>query len=123
MKKKKRNYKSKHNNSYGRRQKKTRRSRKPKLAYNDNLTNDIYICPICNRKIYNITTTILERETKKLAHFDCIIKQIKKSEKLRRYEAICYVGGGNFAVVSYRNSIGKNDFTIVKKIKYEEKNK
>ncbi len=78
------------------------------------------ICPICNKEIKDVLTSITEKSTKKLAHFDCIVECLKKAEELKKNEGICYIGSGFFAVVEYKNTL-KTDFSIVRKIKYEEK--
>lgn len=76
------------------------------------------ICCICNKPIKDLSTSIIEKKSKKEAHFDCVIKQINKTEKLNVNESICYIGSGYFAIIKQK----KNKFSIIKKINYEEKN-
>lgn len=75
------------------------------------------ICPVCNKPIKDIYTTIIEKESKKLAHFDCILNIIKETEHIHNDESIIYIGSGYFAVIKKE----KNDFKIIRKINYENK--
>lgn len=118
--KKKKNKKKKHNKKKKQEQKIT--SKKSEININENLNkSNEFICPLCHKKIEKLQTSIKEKYTQQPAHFDCIIKQLTKKEVLHKHESICYVGGGNFAVIKTK-FIDKNNFSIIKKIPYEARN-
>ena len=54
------------------------------------------------------------------AHFDCILKELKDAHELAPQEKLCYLGGGSFGILQFKNQ-GGNKFTIKKKIPYEDK--
>jgi hypothetical protein len=79
------------------------------------------ICPLCNRPINKMMTSITHKETEKKAHFDCIIKELKKSYPLKPREEIYYLGGGSFGIVEDLKHPGSGHFIIKKRFQYEEK--
>jgi hypothetical protein len=79
------------------------------------------ICPLCNRPINKMMTSITHKETEKKAHFDCIIKELKKSYPLKPREEIYYLGGGCFGIVEDLKHPGSGHFIIKKRFQYEEK--
>jgi hypothetical protein len=81
------------------------------------------ICPVCTKPISFIPTTITHRESGKRAHFDCVVKELKKYHQLNPKEDICYLGSGTFGVVEKKNKKGKGggNFVVKKRIPYEEK--
>jgi len=86
-----------------------RRDRKPKE-----------LCPICNKPVSYLITAVVHRETGKKAHFDCIIKELRRSYQLKPREDVYYLGGGIFGVVETKGK--KNSSFIVKRrIQYEER--
>jgi hypothetical protein len=74
-------------------------------------------CPICNQAVRELASALTHRETNKPAHFDCIMHELRESNELGPQEKICYLGGGAFGILEYRQ--GK--FAIKKRIQYEEK--
>jgi hypothetical protein len=89
------------------------RSQKPKQPRS--------IRPICNRPLNVTITSIDHRETGKKAHFDCILKELKKSHQLTPKEELYYLGGGSFGIIERvkgKNSIG---FIIKKRFQYERR--
>ncbi|MCK5197150.1 MAG: hypothetical protein KAR21_02300 [Spirochaetales bacterium] len=76
------------------------------------------VCPICNQSVKFLLTAISVGENNSPAHFDCVLKQISKTEDLGPKEKITYIGNGNFAIVSGKS--GK-DLIIRKKIEFEGK--
>lgn len=77
------------------------------------------ICPICDKPLNAVVTAIIHRETGKKAHFDCILKELKKFYPLTPEEEIYYIGGGSFGIIQTANSA--KGFIIKRRIKYEEK--
>jgi len=74
-------------------------------------------CPICNQAVRELASALTHRETNKPAHFDCIMHELRESNELGPQEKICYLGGGAFGILEFRQ--GK--FAIRKRIQYEEK--
>jgi len=101
--------------NYQRRYKRYRNYRQKK----DRAPKDI--CPICNKPINFSITAIVHRETGKKAHFDCILKELKKSYHLNPKEEIYYLGGGSFGIVETVKGKKPVGFIINKRIQYEEK--
>jgi len=67
-----------------------------------------------------LITAVVHRETGKKAHFDCIIKELRKSYQLKPREDVYYLGGGSFGIVETKGK--KNSSFIVKRrIQYEER--
>jgi hypothetical protein len=102
------------------------------LPDQDNSTRDAILvnpvnCPICNMPIRNPHTAMRHKETKELAHFDCILRNLSKENtaKLGRFKRIYYVGAGNFAIV--KEILDKRGFLksyeILEKINYESREK
>ncbi len=79
------------------------------------------ICPICDKPINIMVTAIVHRETNKKAHFDCIIKELKKSYHLKSNEGICYLGGGSFGIIETVKGERKKRFVVKKRIQYENR--
>ncbi len=79
------------------------------------------ICPVCNKPISFIPTTITHRESGKRAHFDCVVKEIKKIQQLSSREDIYYLGSGTFGVVEMKKGKKPSGFVVKKRIPYEEK--
>jgi len=79
------------------------------------------ICPVCNRPLNTILTAIKHRGTGKKAHFDCVIKELKKYYCLKSRESIYYLGGGSFGVIETTGREGSRGFVIKKRIQYEER--
>jgi len=75
-------------------------------------------CSICGQNIRDVLTAIISSPDGKAAHFDCILKSLAGDEILRGREKICYLGGGEFGVVSHHPSDPKR-FSIRKRIKFE----
>jgi len=80
------------------------------------------ICPICNKIIVNMSQSIMHKEKKKPAHFDCVFEEAKKLFLLKPSERFAYMGNGIFAVIEDVKSEGKQKFVIKEKIQYIEKN-
>ena len=79
-------------------------------------------CPICGNRIRDQLTTVVHRETGKPAHFDCVISELKKAERIPEREKVYYLGGGCFGVVTeQRRSPNRTKIVVKKKIQYEDR--
>jgi len=76
-------------------------------------------CPICKQPVRELASALTHRETRQPAHFDCIMREIRDSNELAPQEKICYLGGGAFGILEFRQGPGR--FVIRKRIQYEEK--
>ena len=81
----------------------------------------IYTCEICMQTIQDITTALAMPVSGKQAHFDCVLEKLSEKEKLEEGQQIVYLGGGNFGVVKVDAKSSKNEFKIIKKIEYEDR--
>ena len=64
-----------------------------------------------------LASALTHRETKVPAHFDCIMRELRASNEIGPQEKICYLGGGAFGILEFRQA----KFSIRKRIQYEEK--
>ena len=80
-------------------------------------------CPLCGNPVRDVKTAILERESGKSAHFDCVVREIAKGESLESDERISYLGKGTFGVLSFRGGGGPVRYLIRKRIQYESPEK
>ena len=100
------------------------RSQKKKSFFNrknKDKEKNYEICPICNRPIHTIATSIIHKETGKRAHFDCLLRELKKEYHLKPDEDIFYIGAGRFGIVE-KVKKGKNlNLVIKRRIQYEER--
>lgn len=81
------------------------------------------ICPVCNKEITVPSTSIIEKESQKKAHFDCVLNQIKETVTIEENEKLYYLGGGAFGVVREWKSKNRTRFLIRKRFQYENKDK
>ena len=79
------------------------------------------VCPVCNKPLNVTTTAITHRESGKKAHFDCVLKELRKSYQLNPTEELFYLGGGGFGIVERKKRKGSPGFTIKKRFQYEER--
>ena len=81
------------------------------------------ICPVCNEPIYIIEEAIRHNGTGELAHFECILNEIRDNNisEMEDEDKIVYLGSGTFGIIQERQS-GKNTrFFVRKRINYENK--
>ena len=76
-------------------------------------------CPVCKQPVRDLASALTHQQSGQPAHFDCIMRELRDSNELAPQEKICYLGGGSFGILEFRQ--GK--FTIRKRIQYEEKEK
>lgn len=81
------------------------------------------VCPICEKPIRNIAMAIQQKESGKLAHFDCVLKQIHTQyhSRMSRNRRIYYIGAGNFALVKeqYDKKGHLKSYRVLEKFEYE----
>jgi hypothetical protein len=78
-------------------------------------------CAVCGKPIKDITLAMAEKSSKKPIHFDCVIAQILKHEKMEKGDVVTYIGGGRFGVVHFDSPHDHRKFNIKKIFEYEEK--
>ena len=81
------------------------------------------ICPICNKPIYIPEEAITHNATNKLAHFECILKEIKNNneEEMEENDKIVYLGSGTFGIIQERKSSKGTKLFVRKRINYENR--
>ena len=89
----------------------------------------VSICPWCGKPIRDMSSAIADKDTGVPVHFDCVTARIAFGEKLEKGEAVAYIGGGRFGIISFggggftQNKTEHGDFTIKKIIEWESKDK
>ncbi len=92
------------------------RNYKPQKGKQPRLT-----CPVCSRPL-NVTMTAIEhQDTGKKAHFDCILKELRKSYQLSPREEIFYLGGGSFGIIERVKGKSSLGFIVKKRFQYENR--
>ncbi|MBP3710029.1 MAG: hypothetical protein J6I73_06480 [Treponema sp.] len=81
-------------------------------------TREVF-CPICGRRIEDMSSAMADKTTGNPSHFECILEKVNKSESLGTNEKIAYIGQGRFAVLHYENPHDVRTFKIVKTIEWE----
>lgn len=79
-------------------------------------------CPLCSKPMREPLSALTHKASGLPAHFDCVLKELRESNELLPQEKICYLGGGSFGVLQFKNpNQGSGKFTVNKKIQYEPK--
>lgn len=78
-------------------------------------------CPICRQAVRELASALTHRESGQPAHFDCIMRELRDSNDLAPQEKICYLGGGSFGILEFRQAGAPSGFVIRKRIQYEGK--
>ncbi|ADK31070.1 hypothetical protein R4M03_07450 [Brachyspira pilosicoli] len=127
------NKKKKDNNSYNNRKKNNHNQYRNKKTieeyekiYLSNKMKDKSekaICPICNEPIYIPEEGIMHNVTNKLAHFECILKEIKSNneEEMEENDKIVYLGSGTFGIIQERKNSKGTKLFVRKRINYENR--
>ena len=81
------------------------------------------ICPICDEPIYIPEEAITHNVTNKLAHFECILKEIKSNneEEMEENDKIVYLGSGTFGIIQERKNSKGTKLFVRKRINYENR--
>lgn len=80
-------------------------------------------CDLCGGGISDIANAILDKESDKPVHFDCVLKKIAETERLGVNEKISYIGQGRFAVLEFKRPHDQKHFSIKKIIEWELRDK
>jgi hypothetical protein len=84
----------------------------------------VLICDRCGKPIPAPNEALSDRKNGNPVHFDCAMAELAKHENLETGEAISYLGGGRFGVVSFNGGKGENgNFSIKKIVEWEDKEK
>ena len=78
-------------------------------------------CPVCGKQVRELASALTHRVSRKPAHFDCVVRELRESNEIAPQEKICYLGGGSFGILEFRAPGGPTRFVIKKRIQYEEK--
>jgi hypothetical protein len=105
--------KDKNRRGNNRRRNNRRREEIPKINYPS------MDCAICGEAISDMSNAIAVGEDGLPAHFDCVLKQLSKTEEMASGERIVYLGSGNFGVIAPSNE-DHVPFNIVRKLPIEE---
>ena len=81
------------------------------------------LCPVCNEPIYIIEEAIRHNATGELAHFECILNEIRdnNSSEMEDEDKIVYLGSGTFGIIQERQNGKSSRFFVRKRINYENK--
>ena len=96
-------------------------------------------CPWCGKPIREISLAMADKDTGVPVHFECVTSRIARGENLEKGDAVIYIGGGRFGIVSFGNEDAPRvspaspagssadsqdrDFKIKKIIEWENKEK
>lgn len=121
---KKQFYKNNYNNQSKNNNKKTVEEYE-KIYLNKRMNDDLEkpICPICNNPIYITEEGINHNETNKLAHFECILDEIRQKNinDMDESDKIVYLGSGTFGIIRERQNGKKFNLFVRKRINYENR--
>ncbi len=106
------NYRKQKNYRYGKNHRHSNKNKVP-VVYE--------ICPFCSKEIKEPLTSLLEKESRKNAHFECILSQIAKIHSLDNREKIYYIGSGAFGIIEEKRFKNKIKINIRERIQYIEK--
>ncbi len=81
------------------------------------------VCPYCNKAVLDISAAMTQKGSDLIAHFDCVLEEVSKNEKLENGDKISYIGQGRFGIINYPNVHDVKHFTIKKIIDWEDKDK
>lgn len=98
-----------------------RRRRRPGRRRSNESQQNLPTCPVCEKRIRDLSSAVAHQETGEPAHFDCIVRILTEREDLENGEKICYLGNGSFGIVQQRVSGHPLRFFIRKRIQYEPK--
>ena len=81
-------------------------------------------CISCGLPIADPSSALSDRKTGEPVHFDCVMVELSKQEKLETGDVLSYIGGGRFGIVHFYEGKGENrNFVIKKIVEWEEKDK
>ncbi|WP_059369388.1 hypothetical protein [Treponema endosymbiont of Eucomonympha sp.] len=81
------------------------------------------VCPRCSEAIQELSTALADRDSGAPVHFNCALRLLQQRETCSPSERIVYIGGGRFAVASFRVPDDSRVFSFRKIIEWEPRNK
>jgi len=78
---------------------------------------------MCGKPITELSTALADKDTGVPVHFDCVLEQLQKTEKLSADQKIVYIGQGRFGVVVFPQSHDSRNFSIQRVIEWEPRDK
>ena len=86
-------------------------------------SSDFYICSRCGKPIKDLSAALANKPDGEPVHSDCVLQCLQQNETLQQNEAVSYIGQGRFAVIKYASMVTMKEFTIVRTIEWEDKNR
>ena len=81
-------------------------------------------CIHCGLPITDSYSALSDRKTGEPVHFDCVMLELSKQEKLETGDSLSYIGGGRFGIVHFNDGRGDTrNFSIKKILEWEDKEK
>jgi len=80
-------------------------------------------CPVCSRPVRDMAAAIAYRSNGQPCHFDCVLTELRQTERLESEEKLCYLGRGAFGVVVFRGSGAPIRYLVKRRIQYEDRDK
>ncbi len=78
-------------------------------------------CPVCGKPVRELSSALTHKLSRKPAHFDCVVRELREANEMAPQEKLCYLGGGSFGILEFRPPGSSSKFVIRKRIQYEEK--
>ena len=75
--------------------------------------SNVTICEICEQPITDISSAILNKNSKNPVHFDCVLSRLAQTEKIGPNDRITYIGNGNFAILHFENIHDMRHFILL----------
>jgi len=76
-------------------------------------------CIWCEKPIREFSSALTDPETGKPVHFDCAVSRIAERERLEEGDAVGYIGGGRFGIISFDSPQNAKKFKIKKILEWE----
>lgn len=81
------------------------------------------VCGKCGKRIDDLSSALADKNTGAPVHFDCVLEELQGREQLQENHRVTYIGQGRFAVVHFPNAHDTKNFSIVRIIEWEERDK
>lgn len=80
-------------------------------------------CVLCKAIIDDMLSALKPSEGDGFCHFECVQKELARSEPLAENEKMVYVGSGDFCIVQERRNRGKTYYFLRKRIHWRDADK
>ncbi len=87
------------------------------------IKQDKKVCALCSTPIDDMLSAVRHSEGDDVCHFECVQKELAKSEPLAENEKMVYVGNGDFCIVQERRNRGKMYYFLRKRIHWRDAEK